>query len=294
MRLTPPSRTSVPLLALVCALSGLALGADGELDVERLTQRAQEMGRLAQDWFVRTPPAERVSWGGLAVCAALALGVLVERSFQLRRKRVLPRAFADRFVDRLRDGKLDRGKATDFCEMNPSPAARVAMAAVRRWGRSAGELERAAALAGQLEGDRLRRHVGTLRRVAGLSPLLGLLGTLFHAQRVLQDLPAGSNWAALVAAALGPLTAGVAMAILALVAYDGLMGRVESLTNDLDRMGAEIMDEVLVASIETKLAESRPHTPSLGRGPHHGQPHPGRVESPDALRRDMSRTHDDD
>jgi biopolymer transport protein ExbB len=294
MRLTPPSRTSVPLLALFCALSGLALGADGELDVDRLIQRAQEMGRLAQDWFVRTPPAERVTWGGLAVCAALALGVLVERSLRLRRNRVMPRAFTDRFLDRLRDGKLDRGKATDFCEMNPSPAARVAMAAVRRWGRSAGELERAAVLARQLEGDRLRRHVGTLRRVAALSPLLGLLGALFHTQRALQALPVGANWAPTVAAALGPLTVGVAMAILALVAYDGLMGRVESLTNDLDRMGAAIVDAVHIAAIETKLAESRPHAPSAGRGPHYGQPHPGRVESPDTTRRDMSRTHDDD
>src|SRR5262245_18319625 len=141
MHLTPPSRTSGPLLALLCALSALALGADGDLDVDPLAQRAPELGRLAQDWFVSSPPAERVTWGGLAACAALGLGVLVERSSRLRRKRVMPRVFMDRFLDRLRDGKLDRGKATDFCEMNPSPAARVTMAAVRRWGRSAGEIE---------------------------------------------------------------------------------------------------------------------------------------------------------
>ena len=34
--------------------------------------------------------------------------------------------------DLLQDGKLDRGKALDLCELNPSPASRVSLAAVRR------------------------------------------------------------------------------------------------------------------------------------------------------------------
>ena len=82
-------------------------------------------------------------------------------------------------MDRLHDGKLDCGQALDHCELNPSPAARVALAAVRRWGRPAADLERAVALAHRVETDRLRRNVGTLRRIAVLTPLLGLLGTLF-------------------------------------------------------------------------------------------------------------------
>ena len=40
--------------------------------------------------------------------------------------------------------------------MNPSPAARVALAAVRRWGRPAVDLERAVALTHRGEADRLR------------------------------------------------------------------------------------------------------------------------------------------
>lgn len=293
------SRTASPplsarLIVLTCALIGFGLGADGDLDFEGLTQRATIAGEQARAWFLRTPPAERVTWGGLAASAALGLGVLVERSFRLRHRKVLPRAFAERFLDRLRDGKLDRGKAADFCELNPSPAARIAHVAVRRWGRPPAELERAVAMARQVEGDRLRRHVGTLRRISALSPLLGLLGTLFGAERALNGLPAGAAWGPVIGAALAPLTAGVALAILALVAYDGLMGRVEKLTNELDRLGAETIDAIVVAAIESRLAETRPHISSGGRGPHISGPSTARIDSPEPTFRHDPRILTDD
>ncbi len=291
MRAPTRSRIKALYLLLFCALAATALGADGEFDLDRLTLQARMAGQAAQDWYHKTPPAERVTWGGLAACAVLSGLTLLERSFRLRRGRILPKTFTERFLDRLHDGKLDRGKATDFCEMNPSPAARVAMAAVRRWGRAAGELERAATLARQLEADRLRRHVGTLRRVSALAPLIGLLGTLISAQNAFQTLPAGANWGPVVAGALAPLTAGVALAILALVAYDGLIGRVETLSNDLDRLGAEIVDAVLVASIESRLGETRPHAPSAGRGPHAA---PARSDTAQDPRRTTTRDRDDD
>ncbi len=130
-------------------------------------------------WYSRTPPSERVTWGGLVACAGLGLVVLMERTVRLRRRRIVPSDFTERFVDRLHAGKLDCGEALDHCERNPSPAARVALAAVRRWGRPAADLERAVTMAHRVETERLRQNVGTLRRVAALAALLGVLGTLF-------------------------------------------------------------------------------------------------------------------
>src|SRR5262249_49733157 len=160
------------------------------------------------------------------------------------------------------DGKLDCGQALDHCELNPSAAARVALAAVRRWGRPAADLERAVALAHRVESERPRRNVGTLRRIAAIAPLVGLLGTLFALGRALDTAPPlpGSavgppasvavsvetvgpeHWGRAVAAALSPLSAGIVIAILALVAYDGLIARIETLSGALDRLGAETID----------------------------------------------------
>src|SRR5262249_47985161 len=151
----------------------------------------------------------------------LGLGVLGERASRLRRRRIVPRDFSTRFLARLQEGKLDRGKALDFCELNPRPAARVALGPVRRWDRPVGGQERAVARTGRVEADGLRRNVGPLRRIAALAPWIGTLGTLIAVGRTLAKLgpnAPGASWGPALAAALTPLTAGVALAILALIA----------------------------------------------------------------------------
>jgi biopolymer transport protein ExbB len=230
---------------------------------ERVSESAQRRVAWLISWYRRTPPPERATWGGLAACAGLGLVVLLERMMRLRRHRIMPAEFTARFVDRLHEGKLDCGQALDHCECNPSPAARVALAAVRRWGRPASDLERAVTLAHRVETERLRRNVGTLRRVAVLAPLLGVLGTLFSLGRALEAMPpigipgpglaspaqpstppAALAWGPALAATLAPLSTAIVIATIALVAYDGVLARVENLAGALDRLGAETIEAI--------------------------------------------------
>ena len=210
--------------------------------------------------------------------------MIFERLVRLRRRKIMPTAFTARFLDRLHDGKLDCGQALDHCELNPSPAARVALAAVRRWGRPAADLERAVALAHRVETDRLRRNVGTLRRIAVLAPLLGLLGTLFALGASLEGGPRPrrrqpvravaavrvDGWGPALAATLTPLSAGIVIATLALVAYDALLIRIEKLAGGLDRLGAETIDAIAVAApISTPtmaLAHGEPRLDAIEAG----------------------------
>jgi biopolymer transport protein ExbB len=252
------------------------------IDLNFLIERSRRIGKWLIAWYGQTPPPDRVIWGGLTACAGLGLSVLLERVCRLRPRKIVPAEFTARFLDRLHEGKLDCGEALDHCERNPSPAARVALAAVRRWGRPAADLERAVALAHKVETERLRRNVGTLRRIAALAPLLGLLGTLFAAGRALEAIPPmpidGAiravepvAWGPALAAALSPLSAGIIIATLVLVAYDGLLTRIERLAGSLDRLGAETIDAIaLAAPISTPtitLAKAPSRTPhqSLAR-----------------------------
>jgi biopolymer transport protein ExbB len=240
-------------------------------------------------WYARTAPADRVVWGGLTACAGLGVWVFLERLVRLRRRSIVPADFTTRFLDRLYSAKLDCGQALDHCELNPSPAGRIALAAVRRWGRPAPDLERAVALAHRVETERLRRNVGTLRRIAALAPLLGLLGTLLALGNALDTPPgravlgatagpAGATAAPIaeppqlaraLAGALSPLTAGVIIAALVLVAYDGLLIRIEKLAGALDRLGAETIDAIaLCAPTPRPLVAISPASPADGtRGP---------------------------
>src|SRR5262249_52362151 len=156
---------------------------------------------------------------------------------RLRRRRGMPAAFTPRVLDRPHPGELDCGQALDHCERNPSPAARVALAAGRRGGRPAADLEGAGTVGPRGETGPARRNIGTLRRVAMLAPLLGVLGMLFALGRALETIPAPAQavaapgrtepppaafaWGPALAAALTPLSTGIIIATLALVAYDG-------------------------------------------------------------------------
>jgi biopolymer transport protein ExbB len=270
------------MLAFAVILLGSALGTSALAEapaenptVELLNRKAGQLVGRGLAWYRRTPAADRVTWAGLGASAFLGLMVLAERSVRLRRRRIAPPDFMTRFLDRLRDGKLDRGKALDLCELNTSPAARIALSAVRRWGRPVADLERAVSISAKVESDRLRRNVGTLRRVAALSPLIGLLGTLLMAGRVLAEQ-------GLVATALGQslvaLTAGVGLSIVALVAYDGLVGKVEALANTLDRFGAEVADAIAMTVPATDGRDGQ------GRRGAARTPHQIRVEMPDPSR----------
>jgi biopolymer transport protein ExbB len=250
----PALQASLALLLLVAAA-----GADGPPPWRAAGRAVEALAQRSRDWFGRTGSLERIGWGGLAACAGLGASITLGGLGRLQRRKVIPAAFVKRFLGRLREGKLDRQKATDLCELNPGPVARLALAAIARWARPTAELERGMTLARRAEAARLGRGFGTLRRVAELAPLLGLLGTLGAAQRLLsasagwpRGMPPGNAWAP----ALEPLTAGVVLAVLGLVAYDGLMVRLESLLAALSGFEADLADAL--AQQTASPAEPRP------------------------------------
>jgi biopolymer transport protein ExbB len=260
-------------LLLVASCCGADGGANPTLD--RVLRQAERLGTRVAAWYAATPPPERIPIGGLVACGVLGTITLLERSLRLRRRRVLPGHFLKRLKDRLEDVRLERGKVLDLCELNPSPASRVALATVKRWGRPTVDLERAMSLACRVEADRLRRNVGTLRRVAAIAPLLGLLGTLLAAGRALNT--PNVAWGPAIATTLGALTAGVAMSILSLVAYDGLRSRVEKLVGDLERLGAETVDAIALAVPPEPARPATPH--GYVHEPHAPHPQPQRRSS---------------
>ena len=56
----------------------------------------------------------------LAICSVVTLGYVLERWLALRRDNVVPREFADRFLERLSSGKLDRERALELCRAHES------------------------------------------------------------------------------------------------------------------------------------------------------------------------------
>ena len=203
-----------------------------------------------------------VAGGPLMIPILLAsfvmLLIVFERLISLRRRRVVPRLFVERFLLQLREGALDRNEALERCEDESSHIARVFAAAVRKWGKPAVEVEQAVLDEGERIANVLRRYLRVLNGVSTVSPLLGLLGTVWgmmQAFNVIATSPAMGRAEMLaggISVALITTAAGLLVAIPALIFYLYFVGRVDSLVMEIDHYGQELVNLISFEALEER------------------------------------------
>jgi len=184
----------------------------------------------------------------ITLCSFVLLVFVFERAIFLRRGRVIPRPFVKRFLQQMREGRLDRQRALELCENNRSPVAGVFAAAVRKWGRPSVEVEQAVIDAGERVTNDLRKYLRVLNGVSTISPLLGLLGTVLGMIQAFNEIATTDAMgrpealAGGISQALLTTAAGLSVAIPALIAYLYFSGRVDQLIMNLDALGQKIVD----------------------------------------------------
>jgi biopolymer transport protein ExbB len=95
----------------------------------------------------------------------------------------------------------------------------------------------------------LDRFIGTLGTIASLSPLMGLLGTVFGMIRTFNAITTSGigNPASLaggIAEALITTAAGLTVAIPALLAYKYLRGRVQTLVVQMEKEAIKLVEAI--------------------------------------------------
>ncbi len=184
-------------------------------------------------------------------CSILLVAVALERLIALRRARVIPQPFVDRFLADLREGLLDRDAALLRCRSDGSPVARVLEHAVRRWGRPAVEIQQSVAEGGQREVLELRRNLRVINGISTVAPLLGLLGTVIGMIRCFAEVAAQTDamgkpeaLAQGIYVALYTTAFGLSVAIPALIVYYYFLGRVDRLVAEIDALAQEVIELV--------------------------------------------------
>lgn len=188
----------------------------------------------------------------IAAMSLLVVTFGVERFLGLRRSKVIPPEFIDG-LSKLggRQGGFEPRAAYKLCQQYPSTAAYVVRTMLLKVGRPHTELEHAVSEASEREAARLYSNVRWLGLAAGVSPLLGLLGTVwgmimafFHTA----NLPTGANKAEFLAngiyVALVTTFAGLAVAIPAAVLAHWFEGRIQSLFRELDEILLGLMPQL--------------------------------------------------
>jgi biopolymer transport protein ExbB len=206
----------------------------------------------------------------LGICSIVTLGFALERLVALRRERIVPKDFVNRFIERLAGGKLDRERATELCRANESPAARVFGQVVRYWGQPSAAIRQAIDHDIGVEIADLKRNVRVLNGAATLAPLLGLLGTVigiiesFEALGGKVGAARGSALAHGISLALVTTAFGLAIAIVSVIMYYFLLGRLDLAARELDRQTLRVID--LVAAESARPAVER--RPGMSPGDH--------------------------
>jgi biopolymer transport protein ExbB len=183
----------------------------------------------------------------IAACSLLLLAFVFERAISLRHGRIIPRPFVRRFLEQMRDGELDREGALALCAESGSPVSEVFAGAIRKWGRPGVEVEQAIIDAGERVTNGLRRYLRVLNGIATISPLLGLLGTVFGMIRAFNAIATTDAMgrpellATGLSEALLTTAAGLGVAIPALFFYLFFVSRVDRLIIDIDALSQELV-----------------------------------------------------
>ncbi len=202
----------------------------------------------------------------VAFVIASVIGVwsVVERLVILRHRRVIPKAFVERFLMHLRAGRMDKSEAVAICHQNQSPMADIFMHGVRKWGRPSVEVEQAVLDGGERQVTQLKKGLRVLNGVSTLSPLIGLLGTVVGMIRSFNDIAtAGAmgqtqTLANGIALALLTTAVGLIIAIPAMAAYLYLAGRIDSIVMEMDRLGQELVHLISAEALRERAVAVAP------------------------------------
>lgn len=127
------------------------------------------------------------------LCASIiAVALILERLFSLRREKVLPAGLLPRVVAEYRQGKVS--DATLAAMETQSPLGRVLSAGLRNVSSSREIMREAIEETGGVVAHELERYLTTLGTIASISPLMGLFGTIVGMIEIFgSQSPTGSN-----------------------------------------------------------------------------------------------------
>ena len=183
----------------------------------------------------------------LILCSIGAAAIILERLWTLQDKRVVPRDLTQK-VRQLIEANQINDKVIAALQQNSALGQLLATALANRH-RSREVIMERLEDSGRHIVHELERFLSTLGTIAGVSPLLGLLGTVTGIIKSFNAIQAGGmgDPRALsggIAEALIATAAGLCVAIPALISYRFLRGRVERIVVEMEKDAVRIADAI--------------------------------------------------
>ncbi len=174
----------------------------------------------------------------LLLCSIIGITIVIEKLYTLRRRRIVVPAVVNviQGIAQLDDIKT----AAYVCSQNPGPFSAIIGITLERHGEDKETIKEALNDQGRQEVYRLEKGLVILETIAGIAPLLGLLGTVLGILRVFNIISAmgigqAEALAGGISEALITTIAGLFIGIPAVVAYNYFTQKAESLVLEIER-----------------------------------------------------------
>jgi biopolymer transport protein ExbB len=183
----------------------------------------------------------------IILCSILSLTIIAERFWSLQRRKVVPDGVGEQVEQWAAKHELDRRHIDQL--RAGSALGRVLAAALVNRHRSRDLIKEAVEDTGRHVVHQLERFLNTLGTIAGISPLLGLLGTVIGMIKVFSAIVAhgvgnASPLAGGISEALITTAAGLTVAIPSFFFYRYFKGKVEAYVVSMEEQAINLIEAI--------------------------------------------------
>jgi len=183
----------------------------------------------------------------LFLTSVVGLAVVIERGFFLRKRRIIRPEVLD-LIERIEKPE-DTEKAIYGLSYKEGPFLNIVRVGLKNRERSKDDIKEAIVDQGRHEARTLERGLVVLETVAGIAPLLGLLGTVLGMIKVFrviseQGLGQTQSLSGGISQALITTVIGLSIAIPAMVAYNYYNHKVEDIVLEIEKHSANLLKKL--------------------------------------------------
>ena len=181
----------------------------------------------------------------IGVLFVLAIYLFIERWLTIRKASRVDKNFMRNIRDYVVTGNIEAARM--LCKNTDTPIARMIEKGVLRIGKPLKNIEVAIENVGKLEIYKMEKNLATMATISGAAPMIGFLGTVTGMIRAFFQLASNDNVVASDLAggiyeAMITTAAGLAVGIIAYIAYNLLVALVEKVVYNMEATSVEFMD----------------------------------------------------
>ena len=175
----------------------------------------------------------------------IAIYVFIERFMTIQRALKGEKDFMQKINDYILKGNLNEAK--EHCNSSNNPIARMIEKGLSRVGKPMKDIAISIENIGKLEISKLERRLSMLATISGVAPMLGFLGTVLGMVKVFQNMSKEKTFeiASLsggIMEAMITTVGGLIVGIVAYVAYNYLVSKVEKVIHNMEGASIEFLD----------------------------------------------------